>query len=788
MRIHEWRARLDGVKGGDKQFTARCPAHDDRENSLSVSEGDTGKIVLNCFAGCKTEAVVSALGLSMRDLFNDEPRRELSRQTYEYHDTSGTLLYRKTRMDYSDAEKSCYFTKPDGTKGAKGVRRVPYNLPGVVAASVVYFVEGEKCADAVIAAGRTATTLDTGAKSKWLPEYTAYFAGKDVIVLPDNDDAGEEYAQRVAQNISGAKIIRIPGLPKKGDIYDWLEAGHTMEELDALPAQDAPPAAPEEPRVTQGEILLKLVAQTGADFFHSDTGDLYATLPVAGHTEIWPLGGKDFATWLSGLYYRHVTRPINTEAIGQAVSVLSARAQFDSPEAIPLHTRTAERDGALWYDLTNPAWQAVRITEEGWRIEDAPPILFNRYRHQVAQVMPQPGGDIRKILRFINMKEQHTLFLCWLVSCFVPGFPHVMPIFYGEKGAAKSSACELLKSLLDPSSLETLTIQNEPRALLVNLQQHWFLPFDNVSHINEDTSDTLCRAITGGGIQQRKLYTNAEDTIFNFQRCLAVNGINNAATRPDLLDRSILIELERIGEEARTPKADLLAAFEADKPAILGGILDTLAAAIEKRPGVSLSRLPRMADFALWGYAIGEALGGLGETFLQEYSENREKQNAEVINSDPVASLVVAFMRTRTEWDGTISELYTRITAIADEHNIKTKGKGFPPNPAQLGKRLNGIKSNLEGVGVVVEKNRTKYASALSLKMSNLPTLPTLPTPPSDTNALRGVGKKPVPTPTYTLPTPEKPLYTNESVGSVGSVGKIGKLGEVSRHVKIKAT
>ena len=80
-------------------------------------------------------------------------------------------------------------------------------------------------------------------------------------------------------------------------------------------------------------------------------------------------------------------------------------------------------------------------------------------------------------------------------------------------------------------------MSHELRTMVVNLQQHWFLPFDNVSHLNDEMSDTLCRAITGGGIQQRKLFTNAEDYIFTFQRCIAVNGINNVANRPDLLDR-----------------------------------------------------------------------------------------------------------------------------------------------------------------------------------------------------------------------------------------------------------
>ena len=104
-------------------------------------------------------------------------------------------------------------------------------------ADTVYFVEGEKCAEAVIQAGKVATTLDSGANSKWLPEYNDYFNGKKVIVIPDNDEPGMKYAQRIVKNIPHAKIVKLPGLSAKEDIYDWLKNGHTMEELDSLPCE-----------------------------------------------------------------------------------------------------------------------------------------------------------------------------------------------------------------------------------------------------------------------------------------------------------------------------------------------------------------------------------------------------------------------------------------------------------------------------------------------------------------------------------------------------------------------
>jgi hypothetical protein len=188
---------------------------------------------------------------------------------------------------------------------------------------------------------------------------------------------------------------------------------------------------------------------------------------------------------------------------------------------------------------------------------------------------------------------------------------------------------------------------------------------------------------------------------------MSLNGINCAATRADLLDRSILIELERIPENERRELNDIMQNFEADRAVILGGIFGTLSEAMKIYPGIKLEALPRMADFTRWGYAIGEALGGFGQSFLSEYAANRAAQNQEAINSDPVATLIIEFMQKRENWNGNASDLYKELTAIAFKHNINTRNKSFPPDTTRLSKRLNGIKSNLEAAGIEFEKDRS---------------------------------------------------------------------------------
>lgn len=741
MELREFLTHFDNVKqSGKNQYTARCPVHGDSHNSLSIGyNSEKSHILVYCHAGCEVEEVLKNLGLEISDLYadNSNGKQILHQETYIYKDENSNVVYYKTRIDYGHKDKSFFFEQPNGNKTLQGAHRVPYNLPNVLNFPAIYFVEGEKCADILIKNGLAATTLDTGANSVWQDYYDDYFKDKEVIIIPDNDEAGLKYVKKILNNLSNAKVMILPNLKEKEDVYDWIKSGHSVSEFESLPLlskseflikyfSDVQKSTRKDNygKETEAEVIIRLVKQNEAFLFHDTENNLYAAVNLNNHREIRSLESKDFSVWLSGLYYKEKDKPAKKESISQAISVLSAEAMYDCDEAIPLSNRVAKSDNAFWYSLSNSKWQAVKITADGWKIENNPPILFRQYRHQMPQVVPKNNGEIHKIFNYLNIKKYHTLFLCWLVSCFVPDIPHAMPIFYGEKGAAKSTTCTLLKKLIDPSALETLTIQKNARSMAVNLQQHWFLPFDNVSKISEETSDTLCRAITGGGIQQRKLFSDADDYIFTFKKCIAINGINNVVERPDLLDRAILIELSRISEDKRKELSEIQKEFSNDLPYILGGILDILSRAIQIHPEVKLDKLPRMADFACWGYAIGEALGNLGQVFLDEYQENYDAQNTEIINNNIVATLTVTFMENKNSWTGRISDLLNEFIAFAPSLGISTKEAGFPKQPNVLSRRLNELQSNLEKVNIKFKIDPKSDGSHIIITNKNISPLP----------------------------------------------------------------
>ena len=261
-------ARLTGHRQtGEGKWLARCPAHDDAHPSLRVRRGDDGRALLTCGAGCGTRDICAALGITLADLFakpaprvnghrsghgsaNGNGRRIV--KAYDYVDPEGELLCQKVRYE----PKGFAQRRPDGNGGwtysLDDVRRVLYRQPELNDADTddwVHLCEGEKAVDELAARGLVATCTCEGA-GKWRPVYTESLRARRVAVLADNDEIGRSHARRVAGELAGVaaevRLVELPGLPPKGDVFDFLAAGRTAGDLaaaiDATPEYAAGPA------------------------------------------------------------------------------------------------------------------------------------------------------------------------------------------------------------------------------------------------------------------------------------------------------------------------------------------------------------------------------------------------------------------------------------------------------------------------------------------------------------------------------------------------------------------
>jgi DNA modification methylase len=190
-------------------------------------------------------ALAKKLGILLR-------RSRLSERieaTYDYRNEHGSLLFQEVRLH---SPRGFRQRRPSGGGWAwdiKGVRRVLFRLPELIAADSsepVFLPEGERDVENLRARGLTATTSPVGA-GKWRAEYSQFLRSRRVVVLLDNDPEGVTHADKVARSLHGivaeVRVLELPGLPPTGDVTDWFEAGGTEQELLArlvLDLQDTP--------------------------------------------------------------------------------------------------------------------------------------------------------------------------------------------------------------------------------------------------------------------------------------------------------------------------------------------------------------------------------------------------------------------------------------------------------------------------------------------------------------------------------------------------------------------
>jgi len=251
-------------QGEGRQWSARCPAHDDRVASLSLGEGKDGRALLKCQAGagCSPEEIVAKLGLTMADLFEPpirpRPPARARPTTYVVKDADGQVVVVHERRDRTDGTKVLWWRQPDGTKGLHGrkVETLPLygseRLPRWDTSRPLVVTEGEKAAHALLGAGIRALGTVTGADLNGKAparDVLGALAGRDVILWPDADPPGLVHMRTIAHRLAGVaasvRVVDWPGAPKGGDAADAIAVGVDVEQLIARagPVTFSPPSS-----------------------------------------------------------------------------------------------------------------------------------------------------------------------------------------------------------------------------------------------------------------------------------------------------------------------------------------------------------------------------------------------------------------------------------------------------------------------------------------------------------------------------------------------------------------
>jgi hypothetical protein len=460
-----------------------------------------------------------------------------------------------------------------------------------------------------------------------------------------------------------------------------------------------PEAAAQTHRPSQATELVGLAEH--AELFHTPDDEVFATIPVGHHWETWAIRSKGFRRWLARAYYLRHDKAPGGQALQDALNVLEGQARYDGVEH-RVFTRLGEYRGRVYLDLADDGWRAVEIGPTGWQVVADPPIKFRRTRGMLPLRPPEPGGTVDLLQEFVNVggDDDWTMLVAWVTAAMRPCGPYPILVLHGEQGSAKSTTCRVLRSLIDPNKAPLRAEPREARDLIIAATNGWIIALDNLSHLSPWLSDGLCRLSTGGGFGARELFTDQEESILDAQRPCVINGIEELATRGDLLDRAIILYLPTIPRHERKSEAELWQRYDEQQPKILGALCPVVGAALQRIDRVALDELPRMADFALWATAAEEPLGWESGAFLRAYTGNRAEANHLTLEANPIVAPLQRLVEQRA-WTGSATELLTALNQYVDD--ATRRQRPWPKTGKTLSDNFRRLAPNLRDIGIEVE-------------------------------------------------------------------------------------
>ena len=456
---------------------------------------------------------------------------------------------------------------------------------------------------------------------------------------------------------------------------------------------------------TRFEKLLDLFHSSGSHAFTDQYGCGWATMRIADHWENVKIGTSRFIRIMLDAYMTTYDEPIAVESIKLVGELLTARAT----ETRHLHNRYAWLGDRLQIDMCSSDWSVIEVTAGGWSIIQPEQPVFKRFSHQRPMPAPERGGDVKTALKYLPVRDDgnQALLLVWLCTCMLEFAPRPGLIIHGLQGSAKTTAAEFLRWIVDPSITLTHSLSRDVTEFVQLMDHHAVISLDNLSKLPVWASDALCRSTTGGGYQKRMLYTDDDDVTYHFRRVFILNGISVPAAAPDLLDRSISIELGRICRKDRKKISALHEAFEKDLPKILGGILDVMVEVVARKDE-DLDEHPRLADWYGLARIAAEVLG-VQDAFVKAFNCSDAEQHREVLESHVVSEILLEFLEGKDSWNGEKCELYAELTKIAEDRKIR---KQWPTTVSVFGRKLKQLSHNLTEIGIDMtdykEDNRRK--------------------------------------------------------------------------------
>lgn len=470
---------------------------------------------------------------------------------------------------------------------------------------------------------------------------------------------------------------------------------------------------------SQSTLLIEIGSL--GKLFHDANKDAYCEVVLNDIAITMKVRSKEFVEYLSHQLYALTGKGASNVAVTDAKNTLESKAKFDGKQ-IDVAIRAAQVE-AIYIDLGCDKRRIIEVADSGWGFVGAAPMKFIRKNGMTALSEPAVDGDLSLLKKYLNLDvEDYPLVVGWMLCALGAVKPYPILIFQGEQGTGKSTNTRVIRSLVDPSSVPLRSPPKDTDQLLVSAGNTHVVAMDNLSGLKAEISDCLCRLSTGGGIDKRALFTDNEQLLVDIQKPVIINGIDDIASRPDLSERSIILNLPVIADEKRCAEKEFWRKFEFDKPKILTGLLNGLVSGLKNAPELTLDKQPRMADVAHWVTACEVGMGIKGQ-FLQAHTRNQVSAVHANIEASPIGSAIMVLMDSRHKWTGTPTELNKVLEDIAGERLVRSKS--WAVTPKGMNNIIRRLTPSFRKIGIEITKTRGGTRAYILERVEIYPSYPT---------------------------------------------------------------
>jgi hypothetical protein len=414
------------------------------------------------------------------------------------------------------------------------------------------------------------------------------------------------------------------------------------------------------------------------------------------------IGSQAYKEFVSGEYFKATGDPLTSVQLDEVSSIHKAHA--GEAEERQVYIRTATPTSAKTYiDLNDGKNTIIEVDTEGWRVSHNPPVIFKRPLNMGTLPFPESDGTIELLREIFNLERQEDFpVIVAALAYILRGRPenrgsYPIVVATGIEGSAKTTFMKVVKNLIDPGTPETRTPPNDIKDLFIAANNGLVLSLDNISYINREMSDALCSLTTGGGFARKKNYTDDEEQIFDLCRPILLNGISFDRA-PDLLSRSLIIELRAIPPKDRKAEDEIWERVENCRASVFGGLLSLISGAMRQEQAVKKENylLPRLADLGRFSFALergngweeGKIASALNSTYNAALADNAE--------GHPLFPIVINIVHEKGSWRGSATDLFNEVNKRLTDDTVR---------------RLNLWPKTVETLAKTIKRNYNVFAS-----------------------------------------------------------------------------